>query len=130
MTATVLDASVLIAAMHSLDVHHQSVSAYLKQAVIDTTLYVPALNLAEALVGQVRCGRGTEAAQAIKALGIAVIADEFIDPLALASLRVNTGLKLPDCVLLAAALHLNANLATTDKALAKAAQKLQIALAL
>jgi len=130
MTVTVLDANILIAAMDTHDAHHAAAAAYLKRAVAVDQLHVPTLNLAEVLVGQVRQGRGAPAEAAIKALGVGVVSSDSLGALELATLRANTGLKLPDCVVLACALKLDAALATTDKVLAREATKLGLALAL
>lgn len=48
------------------------------------------------------------------------------DPLRLARLRATTGLKLPDCCALDAALGHGASLATFDEALAAAARRLGV----
>ncbi|MCL2736303.1 MAG: PIN domain-containing protein [Propionibacteriaceae bacterium] len=127
---TVLDANVLIAAMDTKDEHHGVVSDFLRRVVTTDSLYVPTLTLAEVLVGQVRCGRGEQAEAAIAAIGVTVMSCESLEALRLATLRVATGLKMPDCVVLAAALDVGASLATTDKTLAREAAKCGVTLAL
>ena len=125
---TVLDANFIIAAMDANDTHHARVADFLKSSTDD--LRIPRLSLAEALVAQVRAERGAEAQTAIQALGIQELADNLFSALDLATLRASTGLKMPDCVVLASARASQARLATTDAKLAKAATDSGIELAL
>ena len=62
--------------------------------------------------------------------GIELLDGNLVDPLGLACLQANTGLKLPDCVVPASAQKLSAALATTDKHLAKVAAAAGVTLAL
>jgi len=130
MTITVVDANILIASMDKNDAHHRAVVRHLASAIQTDRLCIPVLNLAEALVAQARRDRGLEAEAAIAATGIEVVSSDPVSALELATLRATTGLKLPDCLLLASALALGATLATTDKALASQATKLGVVLAL
>jgi len=130
MTMIVVDANILIAAMYTHDVHHVVASRFLKNAGVADRLCIPILNLAEALVSQVRLGQGNQAETAIKAAGIELLDGNLVDPLGLACLRASTGLKLPDCVVLASAQKLGAALATTDKQLARVAATVGVTSAL
>jgi predicted nucleic acid-binding protein len=55
-------------------------------------------------------------------LGVGYL-DEPDDPIELATLRATSGLKLPDCIILNAAIRERAKLATFDTRLAKAASE-------
>jgi predicted nucleic acid-binding protein len=57
----------------------------------------------------------------LMATGIQITAHDQDEPLRLAELRVTTGLKLPDCCVLDAAISNSAAVATFDRALAAAA---------
>jgi toxin FitB len=119
----VVDASVLIAHLEERDaLHEQAIERLL--ATADETLSCSTLTLAEVFVGPARRGRLDDARAAIAALGIQEI------PLAsgaagdLATLRADTGLKMPDCCVLLAARHARASgLLTFDERLAKAAAR-------
>ena len=98
----VVDASVLIAHLDERDaLHEQAVERLL--AAAGETLGASTLTLAEVFVGPARRGRLGDARAAITALEVEEI------PLAsgaagdLATLRAETGLKLPDCCVLLAA---------------------------
>jgi predicted nucleic acid-binding protein len=117
----VVDASVLIAHLDERDaLHEQAVERLLASAA--EALGASTLTLAEVFVGPARRGRLDDARAAVAALGIQEI------PLAsgaagdLATLRAETGLKLPDCCVLLAARDAGAsNVLTFDDRLAKMA---------
>ena len=81
------------------------------------------LTLAECLVGPARVGREAEALRVIETLGIASVRVTDEQPLALARLRADTSLRMPDCCVLAAALETGASLATFDATLARVASE-------
>ena len=114
-----LDASVLIAFLDSADVHHDRAQALLLTEA-DEELAASALTLTEVLVGPVRTGRGPQVIDAIRDLAIRAVAlpDE---PLDLATLRARSGLRMPDCCVLLAAVSSGGRLATFDARLARAA---------
>jgi len=119
----VVDASVLIAHLDERDaLHGQALERLL--AAADAALGASTLTLAEVFVGPVRRGRLDDALAAIAALEVQEI------PLApgaageLATLRADTGLKLPDCCVLLAARSAGAsNVLTFDDRLANAARR-------
>lgn len=119
----VLDASVLIAHT-AADVHAEAA-----QAILDTDqdLCIHPLTRAEFLVGPVRIGRESEAERFLDRLDVAQLSPPPDEPLALARLRVATGLRFPDCCVLVSAIREGASLATFDKALARAARARGIA---
>lgn len=114
----VADASVLIAWLDDHDVHHEQAIDVL--AGIEEFVVHP-LTLAEVLVHPERHGRGESVAARLDAIGMRV-SDLAIDPLALATLRVSTGLKMPDCVVLACADRHGLPVATFDRALEEASR--------
>ncbi len=123
-----LDASLLIAHLHPNDPNHELATAYLRDHT-DEPLLIHSLNLAEVLVGGVRAGRGQELLDDLRAIGLRV-ADQYEgESLRLATLRVETGLKLPDCCALDAALTTGTALATFDERLATVARARHIEVA-
>jgi predicted nucleic acid-binding protein len=120
-----LDASVLIGHLYPFDAHHEAATGLLLDAD-PGSLLVHAVTLAEVLVGGVRIGRGPQMRADLSAAGIALARRDDDDPLRLAELRTTTGLRLPDCCVLDAAIANAAALATFDGALAAAARGLGI----
>ena len=120
MTIT-LDASVVIAHLQPRDPHHRAATQYLREHA-DEPLLIHPLNLAEVLVGGVRSGRGQELLDDLHAIGVRIADEREGEPLRLAALRVETGLKLPDCCALDTALTSESTLVTFDGRLASAAR--------
>ncbi|OJU39249.1 MAG: hypothetical protein BGN97_06430 [Microbacterium sp. 69-10] len=114
----VLDANILISYWGRGDVH--TAEAY---EILDTEdeLLIHPVTLAETLVAPVREAREVEALSAYTRLGVErhVPADD--EPVRVARLRAETGLKLPDAYVLAVAIQHEAALATFDRRLADAA---------
>jgi predicted nucleic acid-binding protein len=123
-----LDASMVIAHLYPRDPHHQAATGYL-HASADETFLIHSLNLAEVLVGGVRAGRGREMLADLEAIGIRVADRVEGEPLRLAGLRAESGLKLPDCCALDTALVSKSTLATFDDNLGKAARKRHVTVA-
>lgn len=121
----VMDASVLIAHLDSGDPHHEAATAILLSGTPGQML-VHTITLAEVLVGGVRIGHGASMLDDLRAAGIVVAPHDDGEPLRLAELRANSGLKLPDCCVLDVAIHYRANLATFDAELAAAARKCSV----
>jgi predicted nucleic acid-binding protein len=115
-----LDASVLIAHLNPADAHHADATRLMLIAQ-PGSLLVHSMTLAEVLVGGARIGRGAQMQTDLLATGIQVIRRDQDEPLRLANLRATTGLKLPDCCVLDAAISNNASIATFDQSLAAAA---------
>ncbi|WP_166791825.1 type II toxin-antitoxin system VapC family toxin [Cryobacterium frigoriphilum] len=116
----VLDASVIIAFLNTSDVSHGA-SAVLLSQNLDRGFAVHPLTLAEVLVGGVRLGRASQLLADLTEMGIGALTPARDEPMLLAELRVTTGLTMPDCCVLVAALQESAPLATFDAALARAA---------
>ncbi len=116
---TVLDASILLAHFDDTDPHSEAAAAILADA---DQVAASTNTLAEVLVGAARAGRLDEQLAAIAELQITELPLEPGAAAALARLRADTGLRMPDCCVLHAALSSQAQaLATRDTQLAKAA---------
>ncbi|MGH9092135.1 MAG: type II toxin-antitoxin system VapC family toxin [Acidimicrobiales bacterium] len=123
-----LDASVLVAHFGPQDAHHAAATrVLLDAAVADEALLLHSITLAEVLVGGTRIGRGPEMLADIQALGVEMARHDDGEPLRLAGLRATSGLKMPDCCVLDAALRHTTALAAFDHGLRTAARRLGIA---
>ena len=115
----VVDANVVIAVLDPHDSHFEK-ARRLFVAHSAERLAAHRLTMAEALVLAARGGREVAAAAAISALGVGRL-DGPDDPVELARLRAGSGLTMPDCCVLQAAIREKAKLATFDARLARAA---------
>ena len=124
----VLDACVLIAFLNSGDAHH----ARARQLMAETAGHrrgASPMTIAEILVGPTRAGHLDVARDALAQLKVGQVLLGPDAPQRLARLRVDTGLKLPDCCVLLAAQDATAEaIATLDDRLTKAAGLLGFAL--
>jgi predicted nucleic acid-binding protein len=102
---TVLDASILLAHFDDTDPHSEAAAAILADA---DELAASTITLAEVLVGAARAGRLDEQLAAIAELQITELPLEPGAAAALARLRADTGLRMPDCCVLHAALSSHA----------------------
>ena len=119
----VLDANVVIAFFDPNDRHHHRAAALLSDHAAEGFRMHP-LTLGEVLVGAVRVGRGNQRFGELKSLGVVAQLPDTSEPLILAELRATTGLRMPDCCVLAAAQQESLPIATFDKQLTSAAQSL------
>jgi len=117
----VVDASVVIAATEPGDGHHGRAAQILRQGHPGSLTMHP-VTLAEVLVGAVRVGRGQPYLEALLATGLTVQSGDIVAPLRLAAARAESGLKMPDAVVLATAQVLGADLASFDNTLAARAR--------
>jgi predicted nucleic acid-binding protein len=118
----VLDASVLIAVLTPEDEHHRAALAVFVRAVgTAQDFVVNSVTLAEALVFPARQGLLAQQSAAIAELGVVEVPFPAGAAQTLARLRVDTGLKLPDCLVLLTALDQRGTLATFDDRLRRAA---------
>lgn len=122
----VVDASVLIAHLNPADDHHEAATQILMYPSSDSLIVHP-ITLAEVLVGGVKIGRGAQMNADLQAAGVRLAGHDEQEPLRLAQLRAGSGLKMPDCCVLDAAITNGATLATFDGALAKAARQRGVA---
>jgi predicted nucleic acid-binding protein len=118
----VLDASVLIAHLDQHDALHAAARERLRTAVKQRSRFgTSTVTLAEVLVDPTRSGTLRTTQAALKALEVAELPLPPNGAERLAALRVDTGLKLPDCCVLLAAETANAAVLTFDERLARAA---------
>jgi predicted nucleic acid-binding protein len=122
----VLDACVLIAHLDERDAHHARAGRLLVGSVAES-LGASTVSLAETLVAPARAGRLEEATAALERLGVTELPLGSEAPARLASLRADTGRKLPDCCILLAAQEHDGVVASFDAALIDAATELQLA---
>lgn len=123
----VLDANVLIAWLDPGDSLHERALTDLDEAAAEP-LGAATLTLAEVLVGPARAGRLQAAYAALADLGVSEIALDG-EAVTLATLRVETDRRLPDCCVLAAAQLTHAGaILTFDRKLAGAARLLGLRL--
>ena len=120
----VVDANVMIAVLDPQDSHFDRARRFFV-ANASERFGAHRLTMAEALVLAANSGREVAAAAAISALGVGRF-DEPDDPIELARLRASSGLKMPDCCVLNAAIRERAKLATFDARLAAAASQFGI----
>lgn len=121
----VLDASVVIAFLNAADPHHHRASELLERHA-SGEFRMHQLTLAEVLVGAARIGRANQLLADLRAIGVHQHQPGSDEPIILAELRATTGLKMPDCCVLAAAQHEAASLATFDEQLARTAATLGV----
>lgn len=95
------------------------------QSVSDK-LHISALNYAEIAVFPVKNGVASKFFNGINGLELRIDKVDETDTLALTQLRVDTGLRMTDVCAIQLASKLDGALATTDKAVAKAARELGI----
>jgi predicted nucleic acid-binding protein len=120
----VLDASVLIAHLDEHDALHARAADVLIQAA-DQAFGCSPITVAEVLAGPAGRGRLDAAGAALTELEVAQIPLGEDAPIRLATLRAETGLKLPDCcVLLAAETAKASTVLTFDLALGRTAERL------
>lgn len=115
----VLDANVMIAILDGSDAHFPAAQRFFLDRATER-LVAHRMSVGETLVQPARAGRAPAAAASLAMLGVGYL-DEPDDPVTLAELRASSGLKLPDCIVLYAALRERAKLATFDARLAVAA---------
>jgi predicted nucleic acid-binding protein len=121
----VLDACVLIAYFDDRDLHHPPARALLEGSGA-APLGASGVTLAETLVSPARAERLDQAWAGLERLGVAELPLGLEGPRRLAALRVETGLKLPDCCVLLAAQQHGGAIASFDRDLGRAAGKLGI----
>ncbi len=117
----VMDASVLIAYLDSDDAHHGAAETLLVQ-VVDDDLGVNPLTLAEVLVVPVRDGRLEQVRVALRDLEVTELPFPPDTAARLAQLRVDSGLRMPDCCVLLAAEEAGATVGSFDERLAQTAE--------
>ena len=120
-----LDAGVIIGLYDDKDPHHKWAVDFMFQTTAEK-LVMSAVNHAEILVYPIRAGVKDAFLAGIEGLGIKLDVNSLLETQALATLRADTGLKMTDVCAIHLALSEDSILATTDKAVAKAAVALGI----
>jgi toxin FitB len=120
-----VDASVPIAWLDGADAHHEAATQLLLDHA-DVDLLLHPVTLAEVLVGPARTGKAELARDALRDAGFRVDVPDVDEPMRVAQLRAQTGLKLPDCFVLDVARVHAASLATFDVRLADTARQQRI----
>ena len=113
-----VDASALIAYLNPFDAHHGDAVEALVE--VDAFVVHP-VTLAEVLVHPARIGTEFSVRNTLITIGMQE-SPMVIDAIALARLRVSSGLKMPDCLVLAAANWHGTDVLTFDDQLQSAAQ--------
>jgi predicted nucleic acid-binding protein len=118
---TVLDASIIVAHFSGADAHHEDAVAILEGA---DGLAASTLTLAEALVQPASAGRLGEPLTSLLELGVRPVPIDDVAVATLAELRAETGLRMPDCCVLHAAIIVGADaIGTRDQRLARVARE-------
>lgn len=120
-----LDASVVIAFLNPDDLHYRRATQLLDEN-FGGGFRMHQITLAEVLVDAVRTGRGAQLFDDLSSLGVVAHETGANEPLILAELRASTGLRMPDCCVLAVARQGALPLATFDDQLARGAQGLGV----
>lgn len=120
----VADASALIAHLESADGHHAAATEALLE-LADHPIGASTITLAEVLAAPATTARLEDAQTTLSLLGVRELALGTVAAGRLATLRAETGLKLPDCcVLLSARDSFAAGLLTFDARMASVARAL------
>jgi predicted nucleic acid-binding protein len=118
----VLDASALIALQSRVDKHHGWAMEFMK-STLEFDYAISALTYAEVQVQPARANLIEKYLENTLGMNLDVLSVETEDSSALAKIRAETNLQMPDAVVLHSAEKYQAGLATADKSLASAARK-------
>lgn len=121
----VLDAGVLIAYADQTDTHNDVTRQFLLEHA-DHTFHVSALSLAEAFVRPSAQGTLNPVREVLSVLELDVEDVLGNEAVKLATVRAQTGLRMSDALVVHTAQQLGAQIATTDIAMSKAANKLGV----
>jgi len=124
----ILDANVLIGFLDADDPHHAATVDLLERRFADG-FGSSVLTVAEALVHPTRAERQDAAIAALDRIGLQVLAIGAADAAALARVRNDYRVRMPDAVALHTALSTDSELATFDEALIAAANRAGITIA-
>jgi predicted nucleic acid-binding protein len=123
----VLDANVLIAASNPANAWYELALAALVSIPRGERGIHP-VNLAEVLVGPAMSGQAEQASREWLGLGIVLVGDDVVSPAAVAAIRAQTGLRLPDSYALASAQLLGATLVSFDIRMRQVATRHDVAI--
>ncbi|MCA0216020.1 MAG: PIN domain-containing protein [Actinobacteria bacterium] len=122
----VLDANVIIAFLDDRDVHHGLCVDLLESNSFDG-FACPVLTLAEALVHPTAAGVQDAALAAVTRIGVRILPLAPTDAAEIARVRSAYGIRMPDAVVLHAAIGHSASVMTLDEGLAAAAARAGVA---
>jgi predicted nucleic acid-binding protein len=122
----VLDANVVIAFLDDRDAHHRFAVDLLESNSFDE-FACPVLTLAEALVHPTAAGVQDAALAAVTRIGVKILPPSATDAAAIARVRSTYGIRMPDAVVLHAAIGYSASVMTLDEGLAAAAARAGVA---
>jgi predicted nucleic acid-binding protein len=125
MARIVLDAGVIIGLYDDHDPHHNWAIDFMFQTTSDV-LVMSAVNYAEIMVYPIKFGNKAEFLAGVSGLELQLDVKSLSKTEDLATLRAETGLKMTDVCAIHLAVSEDSILATTDKAVAKAAKALGI----
>lgn len=125
MARIVLDAGVIIGLYDDSDPHHTWARDFMFQTASDR-LMMSAINHSEILVYPIKAGVKDAFLAGIQGLDIKLDVSSLLESEQLARLRAETGLKMTDVCAIHLAASEDSILATTDKAVAKAAKSIGI----
>ncbi|MGO4300461.1 type II toxin-antitoxin system VapC family toxin [Leifsonia sp. RAF41] len=115
-----VDAGVLIAILDPWDIHH---AAATEVFAVGTRYLVHPVNVAQALINPEREGHALEAFEDLRRFGVTLTTLGPNEPLILARIRAEHGLRMPDACALAVAVGNDIPLVTFDTQLASAASE-------
>lgn len=122
-SVVILDASALIGLHDSADPHHDWALEVFR-TTLDKNLAMAVLTYAEVLVHPTKAGNRNLFESNIRGLEIEILPLSESSAGVLADLRAKTRLKMPDVIVLHSAIETSGTIATSDKALALAANDL------
>lgn len=117
----VFDAGVLIAYLDARDQFHERATGFMEEYV-EFEFAANVLTVAESLIRPAAAGRSSSVVATLDRLGVERIGLEPGDATAIAEIRASSGLKMSDTVVLFTAERHAAELVTTDRSLARAAE--------
>ncbi len=123
MARVALDAGVIIGLYNDQDAHHKWAVDFMFQTVADE-LHISALNYAEICVYPTKNGVSEKFLLGIQGLDLHIAETSVYDVASLTDYRIRTTLRMTDVCAIQLASKLDGVLATTDKAVAKAAKSL------
>lgn len=126
MAGIVLDASVIIGLFDDADVHHDWSLEFLIHTTAEP-LFMSALTLAEILVHPTKNKQEQKMLKGIETLGVTVVPLEAHASVDLARIRANSGLRMPDAILLHTAIETGSSIASADEAVVSSARDMNIA---
>ena len=118
----VWDANILVGYLDDTDSHHEGIVQFVEEHFAEG-FATSVLTLAEALVHPAKAQLEDRSETALRRIGLRVLGLEATDGAALARVRSSYDLRMPDAVVLHAAMTTGSKIATTDRGLAAQAAR-------